>query len=68
MKKRYELQFWNNETHRWGRSAADETIRLLKDKISYASDPDNISIWIIEYRVVQKLGRKVIKVVYPKGK
>ncbi len=66
MKKRYELQFYSR-TKRWRRSAADEGIRLLKSKIEYASDPENMRIWLIEYRVVQKLGRKVIEVVYPKG-
>lgn len=63
MKKRYELQYWGWETHRWCRSIFDGELLSLDEKCGHAKkSPDGC------YRLVQKLGRKVIKVIYPKGK
>jgi hypothetical protein len=65
MKKRCELQFWDSDTNRWCRSYIDGIIVTLKER------KDLCDVWTkndMVYRVVQKLGRKVIKVIYPKGK
>ena len=66
MKKRYELQVKNC---RWERSLFDkkESEQTLKSKISLAEYLNALTS-SLKYRVVQKLGRKVIKVVYPEGK
>ncbi len=68
MKKRYELQFRElpHGGKRWTKSGMDEERDLLREK------KDAVDLFVMSngkspYRVVQKLGRKVIKVVYPKG-
>ncbi len=64
MKKRYELQSKGigERYKRW----IDEEHFSTERKIECAKRWGVLSIF--KYRVVQKLGRKVIKVVYPKGK
>ena len=65
MKKRYELQIKHGHGLVWTKTAADRYFKSLRSKSECA---DYLEDGIYEYRVVQKLGRKVIKVVYPKGK
>ncbi len=65
MKKRYELQWLFNRSGRWNKSVydGDAISRIGKEKLAIIYK----QALQIDYRVVQKLGRKVIKVVYPKG-
>lgn len=64
MKKRYELQY---KRKRWCRAMSDKGNESLKSKIQACKDANKLFYPMGEWRVVQKLGRKVIKVVYPKG-
>ncbi len=63
MRERYELQYKYAFTHRWNKSLGDSQCESLESKKKFALDGNRDGY---EYRVVQKLGRKVIKVVYPK--
>lgn len=69
MKKRYELQYQGATKNDWVLSSQNRVKKSLKSKIAHAEYMNGEIIGIVMiYRVVQKLGRKVIKVVYPKGK
>ena len=67
MKKRYELQYRDKTQHYYSRSIGtdmEKTLNGLKERCVRCNE----SQVGMTYRVVQKLGRKVIKVIYPKGK
>lgn len=61
----YELQYLHDTSNRWRKSSYEKGNWSIVGRILFATYWNRLSMWF-NYRVVQKLGRKIVKVIYPK--